>query len=115
MERESTADSAVVMLQLVNEARTELSKLKDFDNSFEFHSDWEDLVDEIEKQFNSFRKRARKLRDKIRAAAEKTNVIVQPSPNTQIMPCERHSCCNCGNSACAMHGVNCSKFVERTA
>jgi hypothetical protein len=37
------------------------------------------------------------------------------SPNRQITPCERHSCCNCGNTACPMYGVNCHKFVPRTA
>jgi hypothetical protein len=37
------------------------------------------------------------------------------SPNMQITPCERRSCCNCGNSACTMHGVNCHKFIPRTA
>lgn len=36
------------------------------------------------------------------------------SHNRPITPCERHSCCNCGNSACVMHGVNCHKFVPRT-
>jgi len=41
--------------------------------------------------------------------------LLNSTPNRPIMPCERHSCCNCGNSACVMHGVNCHKFIPRTA
>jgi hypothetical protein len=39
----------------------------------------------------------------------------QTTTNRPIMPCERHSCCNCGNSACVLHGINCHKFIPRTA
>jgi hypothetical protein len=27
-----------------------------------------------------------------------------------VTPCERHSCCNCGNASCPLNSVNCSKF-----
>jgi hypothetical protein len=39
----------------------------------------------------------------------------EPTHNRQITPCERHSCCNCGNVSCPLNSVNCHKFVPRTA
>ncbi|MDD5006394.1 MAG: hypothetical protein PHS93_10005 [Candidatus Omnitrophica bacterium] len=48
------------------------------------------------------------------SAEEKFNSARSPT-NKQIMPCERHSCCNCGNTLCPLYGVNCSKFKVRTA
>lgn len=27
--------------------------------------------------------------------------------------CERHSCCNCGNTKCPMNGVNCGQFISK--
>ena len=37
------------------------------------------------------------------------------SHNSRVMPCEMHSCCNCANVSCPLNGVNCSKFIGRTA
>jgi hypothetical protein len=50
--------------------------------------------------------------DRIKTAALEAG---QTTTNKPIMPCERHSCCNCGNVSCPLNGVNCSKFVPRTA
>lgn len=46
--------------------------------------------------------------------AEEAERALAPA-NRQITPCERHSCCNCVNVSCPLNGVNCSKFVQRTA
>lgn len=110
MERESLADSAVILLALVHEARNESSRLKNTDENYQLIMELDDLEDDIEKQFYAFRRRVRKLACRIKIITDK--------------PDDDQSCDNCSGSRvetlitepyCFKHCPQCGRLLKTKA
>jgi hypothetical protein len=74
MEKESLMVSAAILFMLMNQARSELSRVHsymEFDDYHLYADDYEYLESEIMGQLNSFRKRARLLKDRMSRAVAK--------------------------------------------